>query len=365
MAAAGVFTGVPSAAAESEQPGNKHSGTRVVLLGVGGGPSILPGAECEGIASALVVGDRYYLIDAGHGVLQRIRQAQLGTWQSPSDGPLDQMRALFITHLHSDHVADLASIFTSGIFNGLQRADLPVKLIGPGRRGALPPLYGPAPAPPVVSPQNPTPGIKDMWDLLVQMYATDFNDRARDNRTLVPSQMVEARDVELPAWATADPNGSPHPAMDPVQVYEDDRVKVTATLVQHAPIFPALAYRFDTEAGSVVFSGDTGPSDNLVRLARNTDVLVHEVISEEWVNAVIPEPRTPAQEAALQHLLGAHTKISEVGPLAERAGAKMLVLNHLVPQTLPSNKWKAARHGYSGKLVVGKDLMQIAVSSTR
>ncbi len=183
MVAASVFTGIPSALAESVQPGKKHSETRVVLLGVGGGPSILPGAVCEGIASALFVGNRYYLQDAGHGVLQRLRHAQLGTWQSPPDGPLDQMRTLFITHLHSDHVADLASIVTSGIFNGLQRADLPVKLIGPGRRGALPPLYGPAPAPPVVSPENPPPGMTDMWDLLVRMYATDFNDRARDNRT--------------------------------------------------------------------------------------------------------------------------------------------------------------------------------------
>lgn len=253
--------------------------------------------------------------------------------------------------------------FAIGLCNGLQQADLPVKLIGPGRRGALPPLHGSGEAPPVVSPENSTPGMKDMWDLLVQMYAADFNDRARDGRTLLPSQLVEASDVVLPEWAIADPNGNPHPSMDPVHVYEDDRVKVSAILVQHASAFPALAYRFDTEAGSVVFSGDTGPSDNLVRLAQGADVLVHGVISADWIKSIMPEPRTPEQEAALQHLLGAHTDIAEVGPLAERAGVKNLVLNHLVPQTLPLHEWKAARHGFSGELFVGQDLMEIPVGS--
>ncbi|MCC5348697.1 MBL fold metallo-hydrolase, partial [Staphylococcus aureus] len=69
--------------------------------------------------------------------------------------------------------------------------------------------------------------------------------------------------------------------MKPVVFYEDDRVKVSATLVQHAPVFPSFAFRFDTEDGSVVFSGDTGPSENLVRMARGADVLVHEVIATE------------------------------------------------------------------------------------
>ncbi|WP_262107478.1 MBL fold metallo-hydrolase [Arthrobacter sp. Marseille-P9274] len=192
--------------------------------------------------------------------------------------------------------------------------------------------------------------------------ATDFNDRARDNRFLIPAQVVEARDVELPAWATADPNNNPSPDMDPVDVYEDDRVKVTTTLVQHAPVFPALSYRFETDDGSIVFSGDTGPCENLVTLAQDTDVLVHEVISGEWVDEYYPHPRTPAQEALVQHLLKAHTEAGIVGSIAERAGAKTLVLNHFVPQTWPKAKWKkTARKGYSGQLIVGEDLMQIFI----
>src|SRR5699024_229024 len=106
----------------------------------------------------------------------------------------------------------------------------------------------------------------EMWDHLVSAFATDFNDRARDNRLPTPNELVEAFDIELPEALTSDPNGNPHPQMSPIHVFEDDRVRVSATLVQHAPVFPAFAFRFDTDDGSVVFSGDTGPSDNLVEL---------------------------------------------------------------------------------------------------
>lgn len=342
--------------------GNRASGTRLITLGTAGGPTYMPGGELEGISSAVSVGDRFYLVDAGSGVLRQIRRAKLGNWQNPSGGPLDQLRAVFLTHLHSDHTTDICALLSSGLFNGLQHADLPVKLIGPGNRGTLPPLFGPAPAPPIVAPDNPTPGTREMWDLLVQAMATDYNDRARDNRTLVPAQLIEARDVELPAQVTADPNNNPCPAMEPVDVYEDDRVKVTTILVQHAPIFPALAYRFDTDDGSVVFSGDTGPTDNLVRLAQGADVLVHEVISKEWVDQEFPHPRTPGQEAGIQHLLGAHTEAGTVGSIAERAAVGTLVLNHFVPQTWPAQKWKkAARQGFSGQVIVGEDLMEVYV----
>lgn len=94
-----------------------------------------------------------------------------------------------------------------------------------------------------------------MWKRLVQAFATDFNDRARDNRKPTPMDVVAAHDIQLPSHLTADPNGNPHPDMQPSPVYEDGRVRVSCILVQHAPIFPAFAFRFDTDHGSVVFSG--------------------------------------------------------------------------------------------------------------
>ena len=95
--------------------------------------------------------------------------------------------------------------------------------------------------------------------------------------------------------------------MEPFKFFEDDRVRVSATLVEHAPVWPAFAYRFDTDDGSIVFSGDTGRSENLVKLAKGADILVHEVIVTNWVKGLFPTPRSIAQEGLMQHLLNAHT----------------------------------------------------------
>ncbi|MEX5235338.1 MBL fold metallo-hydrolase [Kocuria arenosa] len=334
---------------------------RVVLLGTGGGPNWPVGAEREGIATALVVDGKYYLIDAGEGVGPQLRKAKLGTWQHTNDGPLDALRAVFLTHLHSDHICDLSNLFSLGPFNGTHRAELPIHLYGPGPRGVLPPLFGPGPEPEVVAPEAPTPGTVEMWNRFIQAFATDFNDRARDNRKPTPMDVVAAHDISLPAHLTADPNGNPHPDMDPVPVYEDDRVKVSCILVQHAPIFPAFAFRFDTDRGSVVFSGDTGPSENLVRLAHGVDVLVHEVISKEWVDSYLPEPRTEAQEGFYRHLLDAHTTAQQCGEIATRAEVGTLVLNHMVPSAYSSNRFAEVRRHYDGPIVIGNDLDVINV----
>jgi ribonuclease BN (tRNA processing enzyme) len=130
-------------------------------------------------------------------------------------------------------------------------------------------------------------------------------------------------------------------------------------------VFPAFAFRFETEDGSIVFSGDTSPSENLVELAADADVLVHEAIDGQAYEALYPQPRTPEQEALLQHLLGAHTTIEDVGPVAERAGARTLVLNHLAPANSPVSRWEQAQDGFSGRLVVGADLEQIGVGAAR
>ncbi|MCX5435621.1 hypothetical protein OHU25_11715 [Streptomyces sp. NBC_00117] len=143
--------------------------------------------------------------------------------------------------------------------------------------------------------------------------------------------------------------------------YEDDRVRVSATLVQHAPVFPALAYRFDTDDGSVAFSGDTGPSANLVELASGADVLVHEVIARAYVEQQYPPPRSESEEGLVAHLLASHTADDEVGTVAEQAGVATLVLSHLVPADWPESRWKREVQGFSGRLIVGHDLDQFGI----
>jgi ribonuclease BN (tRNA processing enzyme) len=363
LAAAPLVSGNARAQAENSGDGGTAEGSRtqLVLLGTSGGPPEWPGSTRSGIASAVVVGDRYYIVDAGAGVVRQVREARLGNWQHDTEGPLDALRAIFLTHLHSDHVVDLNNIMTVGLYNGVSQVDQTVPIWGPGNRGALPPLFGPPPAPEPVAPENPTPGTQEMVELIVRAFATDFNDRLFDNRRPSPSLLFEGRDVPIPAEFLADPNGNPHPRMSSVPFYEDDRVRVSATLVQHAPVFPALAFRFDTVEGSIAFSGDTSPSENLIELAQGVDVLVHEVIAREWAENLFPSPRNDAQEGLYQHLINAHTVIEDVGPVAEQAGAKTLVLSHLVPGYWPEEEWQAAKNGFSGTLIVGKDLDRLCI----
>ena len=108
---------------------------RVVLLGTAGGSPYWPNSERAGNAAAVVVGDRYYLVDAGREVVRQLMAAGLGDHESDTGGPLDALRAVFLTHLHSDHVVDLTNVLGVGLHNGLARADRPVPVFGPGTAG--------------------------------------------------------------------------------------------------------------------------------------------------------------------------------------------------------------------------------------
>lgn len=340
------------------------SNTRLVLLGTSGGPPYWPGGSREGISTALVVGDRYYIIDAGHGVMGQLRKARLGiNYETDMDGPLDALGGIFLTHLHSDHVADLNNILSEGIFNGLQHVEKKVPIWGPGNRGELPELFGGGKAPKPLNPRNPTPGTKQMTDLLVQAFATDFNDRLFDNRKPRPDELWEAFDVPVPKEYMKNPNSDPCPAMEPFDFFEDDRIKVSAILVNHAPVFPSLAYRFETEEGSVVFSGDTGLTPNITTLAQGADVLVHEVLDKTWPESLFPQPRSDAQEGLYQHLIQAHTLIEDVGKVAQAANVGTLVLSHLVPGNRPDEVWARCAEDFDGKLVIGRDLDVIGVGT--
>lgn len=340
------------------------SRTRLLLLGTAGGPTWWPNTDQCGISSAVAVGDAYYLVDCGEGVGRRLQQAV-----SPASSRTvmsASLRALFLTHLHSDHTVDYPNLLLFGLFSGLDRPASPLKVFGPGRRGQMEPIFSlpgsPTPTAPIISPDNPTPGTKDMTGYIYQAFATDLNDRMRDNGKRSLEALVEVHDVDIPQIAGfKSPNETPSPPMEPFKVFEDDRVRVSATLVEHAPVWPAFAYRFDTDDGSIVFSGDTARSENLIKLAKGADILVHEVIVTRWVNGLFPAPRSVAEEGLMQHLLSAHTLVEEVGGIAEAAGAKKLVLSHIVPGNATREQLLPAGKGFSGELVIGRDLMQIGV----
>jgi ribonuclease BN (tRNA processing enzyme) len=331
--------------------------TRLVLLGTAGGPVWY--GHREGIGSAVVVDGNVYLVDCGEGVAQQYRRANFAPFEGRRT--LRGMRGIFLTHLHSDHCIDYFNILLFSWFNGIGLNPHLVHVFGPGNRGSLPPPYGPDPAPPVQNPENPTPGTVELTEYLLKAYGADVNDRMRDDRRPPLQTRFEAHDIPLPSTIVAGANANPAPDMDPIDVYEDENVKVRAILVPHPPMFPSFAYRFDSADGSIVFSGDTTVSANLVKLARGADVLVHEVMDRAWAESRFESPLDPTEQAAVNHLLGSHTTIEQVGDVAERAGAGTLVLNHLVPADNQHRRWLEAKEGFSGRLIVGEDLMQIGV----
>jgi ribonuclease BN (tRNA processing enzyme) len=348
----------PPAAPVSTGNASKHR-TRLVLLGTAGGPSVY--ADRAGISSALWVDGAVYLIDCGHSTPAQFVRAGLGTPTRPGNRGFEGLKGIFLTHLHSDHIVEFPAFPLTGMWNGLDDPAKPVVVYGPRDRGGLPPVFGNRPAPPVVEPDDPTPGTVGMNGYLRKAFANDLNDRIRSSGGVDPADVFQVHDIPLPAGVPVPVQANPMPPVDPFPVYEDDRIRVTATLVNHAPVFPSLAFRFDTDDGSVTFSGDTAPSDNLVKLGAGSDVLVHEIIDRAWAEALFPPPRTPAAEATLGHLLESHTTIEDIGGVAQRVGAKKTVLSHMVPLNNPDSRWLQGQAGYDGKLIVGKDLMALGV----
>lgn len=338
--------------------------TRVTLLGTSGGPPWWDDDRRAGISTAIKVEDAVYLIDCGEGWGPRFRQAGLGP--SGFQRGLDDMRAVFLTHHHSDHTIDYPNLLLLAWHNGADRLARPIQIFGPGDRRVLPPIFD-ADArevqPAVWNPASPTPGIVESTQRLLEGYATDINDRMRDNAKQDLRQIFTVRDIQLPGGAGRDPNGDPSPAMDPFAVYEDELVKVSAILVDHRPVFPAFAFRFDTADASIVISGDTGVCDNLVTLAKGADLLLHEVIDLDWVDALLGPDSAVPDENLKQHMLAAHTSIGQVGVQAQLAQVGALALTHIVPGYTSPEKLLTCAADFDGPVFVGEDLMNFGFGS--
>ena len=327
-------------------------GTRLVLLGTSGGPR--PSPVRSGIAQAIVVAGRTFLVDCGTGVGRQLRRARL----------LSSLRAVFLTHLHSDHDCDYVNLFLQAW--PILQSGSPVAVYGPGSAGgagALPP--GPSGrSVALASPTSPTPGLVEMTRLLLAAHAYDVNLRMRESGRGDLAGLFHLEEVTVPAAVGASAPDRVAPVMQPVPVLDDGDVRVTAVLVPHGAVFPSFAYRFDGPDGSVVVSGDTVPSANVVRLARGADVLVHEVFADD-VDEPEPEAGDPWEsDQRLHHLLTSHTPVSEVGKLAAQAGVGRLVLTHFIPgdDALPDGYWiERVRRDFDGEVVVGHDLMELTV----
>jgi ribonuclease BN (tRNA processing enzyme) len=350
-------------------PRRTDAPNRLVLLGTAGGSN--PKATRCGYANAVVVGEAAYLVDCGEGVHTQLWRAGLAAARRFAVGrPV--VEAICITHLHADHVIDLVNIF-----QGSWPASR-IDVYGPGPAGPPFTTYD-DPVHPVRFADDPAPGIRRMLDHLHRAFAMNINARSIAERRADYLDHVVVHEIglagELGADAVAEDVLVPLdlertgadfdvPAMDPfvVRAEDDHGVTITAVLVQHAPVFPAVAYRFDTPDGSVVFSGDTGPCDNVVRLAVGADVLVHEVIDLE---ALVGRMRAlPNFESVYRQLSRSHTSFEVVGDIAQRAGVRTLVLSHLVPGEgcHTPEEWEALVTGFDGEIICGVDLDELPLS---
>ena len=299
----------PTSLASFAQSAPSQVGTQVVLLGTKGGPT--PSPLRAQPSNLVIVDGRPYVVDCGNGVALQLVKAGVKL------GALDH---IFLTHQHSDHDADLGNLVFLAWATSLKT---PVHLYGP-------------------------PRMQKMIDDFLDMNAIDLKVREEEEGRPPLKPLIHVKEI----------------ARDGL-VMEDDRVRVTAALVDHYTLKPAFAYRFDTKSSagnrSVVFSGDTTYSDNLIRLAQGADVLVHEVMYLPALETLLKT--VDNAPTLLDHLLKSHTTTEQLGRIAKAAKVKTLVLSHFVPggdASITDAMWtEKVKENFDGRIVVGRDLMVI------
>ncbi|WP_100065420.1 MBL fold metallo-hydrolase [Miniphocaeibacter massiliensis] len=283
--------------------------TRVVMLGTGT-PNPVP--ERMGPCVAVVVEDNSYLVDFGVGL---VRQAEIANQMGVTGLRADNLKRGFLTHMHSDHTIGLADlIYTPWV---LERKE-PLKVFGPK-------------------------GFPEMVDNLLEAYKLDI-------------------DARMNGWEKANTEGIKVEAKQVKEglIYEDELVKVEAFKVIHPP-FDAYGYKFTTPDKTIVISGDTVPSDNLIEYAKDCDILVHEVYSAQGV-----KQRNEKWNYYHTHV---HTSSIELGELAKKAKPKKLVLYHQLFFRVPNEDGtlitemdreremiKEIQQNYDGEIVSARDL---------
>jgi ribonuclease BN (tRNA processing enzyme) len=310
--------------------------TELVLLGTAAAPMPVKGRA--GISSALVVDGRVFVIDCGRGSPSAFVDAELD---------FTRLEAVFITHLHADHTGDLPGmlLYPWGARVGDDGPLAPIRVYGPSRPDALPSGDAAFHRETTIHPDRPAPGTADLVESILAGYAYHLNVMPLDARMPNAGELARASDIRTTASSAGDTEIS--------VVVDDGVLRVTTVPVTHGHAVPALAYRFDTACGSVVFSGDTTVNDDLIALAQGADILVHSVADLGYLE------RQGLTGEALQRMAGLHTDVTQVGGVAERAGVHELILTHYLPaepDAITEAEWaERAGHGFDGRTTAGSD----------
>jgi ribonuclease Z len=277
----------------------------VTLLGTG---SPMADPHRAGPATLVQAGGEHFLVDAGRGVLMRLAAAGV---------PVNQLRAVLVTHLHSDHITDLNDVITAMWITTFEPT--PLRIIGP-------------------------PGTRAVVEHLLAALGPDIGYRIAHHADLTEPPLLEITET--------DGVGLP--------VVLDGEVTVTSSPTDHRPVEPSVAFRFDHGVGDerrgVVVAGDTVPCEGLDAICVGAQALVHTVIRKDIIGNIAIQ--------RLQDTLDYHSSPEEAAQTAARAGIDTLILTHYVPAIPPGggDDWRelAAAH-FSGRVELGDDLHQIQI----
>jgi len=269
----------------------------VTLLGTGTPQPIM---ERFGPSILVRAGGQSLLFDAGRGCLQRLRQIDLS---------YDKINALFFTHLHSDHIVGLPDLWLTGWL--ISRRKVPLN------------VYGPV-------------GTADMIKYLQMAFVFDIKIREEDDKAAEEGSKLLVKEIQQGI------------------IYDNDGVKVIAFEVDHYPVVPAFGYRIEYNGHSVVLSGDTRYSENLIKFAKGTDLLIHEV-------AIAPD--TLSKSDSRYNILAHHSTPEQTASVFNEVRPKLAAYSHIVRLYGGTEQeiLKRAKANYSGPIIMGEDLMSFSI----
>jgi ribonuclease Z len=270
----------------------------VTLLGTGS-PIFVPGRYS--ISTLIRAGDDYLLFDCGRGASIRLDETGLHP---------GHINKLFLTHLHSDHVVGIPDFYISGWFTTYGRRQGPLRVWGPE-------------------------GSTAMMSYLDSAF--EFDEGVRAAEMQIHHNANETHDIESGV------------------IFEEDGIRVTAFYVDHRPIVPALGFKVEFAGRSVVLSGDTRPTESVIKHGAGADVLIHEVICGDKDNA--PEPEQ------YERIIAHHTTPQQAGDIFAKAQPRLAVYSHIVMLAGADSGMldRQTRETYAGPLLIGEDLTRITI----
>jgi ribonuclease BN (tRNA processing enzyme) len=310
-------TVLPSSA---QQTAPVKPGLRLITLGTTAGP--LPRPDRAQFSNLLIVDDVPYLVDAGDNVTRRIVQSKTD---------FTRVGTIFITHPHNDHTGGIAHLLNVAWQYARKE---PIEIIGP-------------------------PGTEETVQGALAFNRVDEEIRLSENRDQPLSTIVKAKNVGTG------------------MVYQDGNMKVIAQENSHFQFQPgspaygkykSYSYRFETKYGTVVFTGDTGPSGQLADFAKGATILVSEALAIDEIKGRMQragqwQKLSETEKAGWEmHMSQEHITPEQAGKLATDAGVKTLVLSHLSASGIDNDDYarfvERAATTFSGKIVAAKDLME-------